>query len=249
MKRLILIGVSLFFVFCINAQGDKKSVINNIKKSDKYIYAEATMSSKEEAYALAEEILFANINEYIEQNKKTSSANIIVRNYRNELTSIDLPRGNMIRAFLYVEKEDILSADNVVILDKKVSPPEEVKKITENDLSSQEQTPQPAEEEVTIQERSLLPPEIFEKVTAISVFSEIQNCLESLNKAGKITHYDKYAAIKDNSTSYYLIVYNREGQVVALLGQGETKRLNLQTGQEDSLANYKGCGAICFKIK
>lgn len=247
MKRLLLIWIGFFCLFCVNAQENKKSVINKVKKSDRYIYGEATMLTKEEAYSLAEEILYTNINEYIEKNKNISSSNVIIRNFRDEFSSIDLPRGNMIRAFIYVEKKNIIPVDNVVVLENRKEE-EDVTDMSDN-VFIQTNTPQTKEFEQTLQERSLLPKDIFEMVTAINVFSEIQNCLESLDKAGKITHYDKYAAVKDNSAEYYLIVYNREGQIVAVLGQGEKNRLNLRTDQEDSLANYKGCGAICFKIK
>jgi len=50
-----------------------------------------------------------------------------------------------------------------------------------------------------------------------------------------------------NPKDYYLAIYNKEGEVVAVLTPG-TERINVQTRQTDSEKNYKGCGAIGFKI-
>ena len=49
--------------------------------------------------------------------------------------------------------------------------------------------------------------------------------------------------------SCYLIIYDKEANIKAVLGKGAATRPNLQTGLSDSEKNYHGCGAIWLKIK
>jgi len=234
MKKIIGIFICLFLVgFSLKAEDEKKYKINSIKKSDKYIYAEATQPTLEEAYALAEEILHSNINEWVEQNKKMrGTQNIILRNTSEEWNKLDLPRGDMFRAFMYLAKTDIIPAENVVILEKKTV---DMPVVTEDETFSNERT-------------SEIPIDILTEVMNIHVFGDIEPCLIKLKEEDKITDYNKYASIKDVE-NYCMIIYNREGRIEALLSTGKGERMNLQTNKKDNLSNYKGCGAICFKIK
>ena len=67
-----------------------------------------------------------------------------------------------------------------------------------------------------------------------------------MKQQGRIAHYGRYSSLQ-NPKDYYLAIYNKEGEVVAVLTPG-TERINVQTRQTDSEKNYKGCGAIGFKI-
>ena len=64
---------------------------------------------------------------------------------------------------------------------------------------------------------------------------------------GRIGDYAKYQDLGDASR-YVLIVYNKEGDIEAILSEG-TERTNLKTHQADSVTNYKGRGAIGVIIK
>ena len=61
-----------------------------------------------------------------------------------------------------------------------------------------------------------------------------------------IADYDAYENI-DNHDPYYMVIYNRQYQVVAVLTPGPD-RTNVATGQPDAVKNYSGCGAICFRL-
>jgi hypothetical protein len=239
MKKIIgLIACLLLIGLSLKAQDDKKSKINSIKKSDKYIYAEATQATLEEAYVLAEEILYSNINEWVEQNKKMKGAqNIILRNTSDEWNKMDLPRGNMYRAFVYVAKTDIISAENVVVLEKII---DDIPVVAGDEIFS--------EETVSEETVSVIPVDILTEILNIHLFEDIEPCLVKLKKEDKITDYNKYASVKDVK-NYCMIIYNREGRIEALLSAEKDERMNLQTNKIDNLSNYKGCGAICFKIK
>uniref|UniRef100_UPI0032996F2D hypothetical protein n=1 Tax=Salmonella enterica TaxID=28901 RepID=UPI0032996F2D len=82
--------------------------INEVKRSNSYIYAEATASTMEEAKAVAEEILYEEVNEWAATKRKfQTKGNFIVSNKSDLWTSYSLPRGNMFRSFIFVKKSDI----------------------------------------------------------------------------------------------------------------------------------------------
>ena len=118
MKHITLLFLLFICSVSIYAQAteEQKKTINNIKKNNSYIYAEATLEDQQEAYSLAQELLFERINEYVAKQKEFSTAKetvIVNQNYVTE--QIQLPRGNMFRAFLYVKKSDIIAVDNATI--------------------------------------------------------------------------------------------------------------------------------------
>jgi hypothetical protein len=225
----------LFLALSVLAQTavEQKKEIAKIKKSDSFLYGEATLASREEAVLLAEEILQENINAWVQQDKSLrEAANVIIRNTGRDVSRITLPRGNMFQAFLYVKKSDILSADNA--------------KVVEINKDQPESTVEPVvpSDEPAVQEPAN---EALRQVLGLVKFDEISSCLQRLKQEGKISDFNKYAALKQPG-EYYLIVYNRDALIEAVLGKGEDKRPNLKTGLEDSITNYKGRGAIGFKL-
>ena len=78
-------------------------------------------------------------------------------------------------------------------------------------------------------------------------FFELKEIMQPLKEKGEIIDYGKYATAK-NPELCYLIIYDPAGNIKALLGKGKDKRQNLKTGQEDSISNYRGCGAIWFLL-
>jgi hypothetical protein len=117
-KRLYIFALLLSFVMAALAQSteEQKKLINSIKKSKSYLYAEITTTDQQTASDMAEEMLNQEINKYIaEQKKLRSAANIVLRNRAEVMESISMPRGNMFRAFKYVKKDDIIPADKVEV--------------------------------------------------------------------------------------------------------------------------------------
>ena len=228
-------------LFDINKQ--KKDDINKVKKSSMYLYGEATLSSVEEASKLAEELLYSEIDKWISSKKELREAkNVIVKNVSKSRETITLPRGNMFRAFLYVKKQDILPSDNVNVLkqDKKSADAVVVETIGKQEVAEEKFDSSFAEKK----EEDF--PEFLNRVVALEKFQDIQTCLVGLKKEGKISFYPKYADLV-KPEDYYLIIYNKAAQVVAVLGPGKESRMNLKTRKADSITNYKGCGAIGFK--
>ena len=217
--------------FAQNSEEAKKT-INSIKKNSQYIYAEATAATQQDAKDLAEEILYEEINSYVASKKNMRINPKIVINNRKELvSSLALPRGNMFRSFIYVKKSDVLAVENSEMIGNKTSNGETAAATTTPVVSTV--TPVYADE--------------VKQVMACSTFDEVKNLMTKLKSEGKIRHFGGYASLEDPDP-YYLAIYNRQYQIVAVLTPGPN-RTNTKTGEEDKVTNYKGCGAVGFVLK
>ena len=224
----ILLSITLCLLALTAAQAgptdDVKKEINKIKKSSQYIYAESTAPTEEDARAYAEERLFDEVNKWVSTQKKMKgSANLVVNNRKELWTTLSMPRGtNMYRYFIYVKKKDIIPTDNAVVL---------------------------ANESRPAVEEKLQPvlPEAVNLLAGITDYYAMAEKVKQLKAEGKIEDYGRYASL-DDPDECYLIIYNREGKVVAILTPGP-ERLNVKTNQPDGVANYSGCGAIGIEVE
>lgn len=211
---------------------EQKKEINKIKKSSLYLYAETTMPDKEEAMMTAIDMLKDEAQRWVSEKKKKQETDVdwevVMTNVTQSYNKIELPRGNMYRAFAYVKKSDVITGKNVIVSDVKM-PESEVEEIKEAP------DPQPAEQ-----------PEAIKRLLALKMYDEVPACVETLKKEGLITEYNRYASIP-NPDDYVLIIYNRAGEVEAILSEG-AERINMRTLQADGVANYKGRGAIGVKL-
>ena len=95
---------------------------------------------------------------------------------------------------------------------------------------------------ITYNSKSVYEPNEFEKqMLMVTKASDI----EAFVKQSSIAQYGKYKERPHNG-EYYLIVYNREGTIPACLKFISGNVTNVATGEEDSIQNYKGCGAYWF---
>lgn len=224
----ILLSITLCLLALTAAQAgptdDVKKEINKIKKSSQYIYAESTAPTEEDARAYAEERLFDEVNKWVSTQKKMKgSANLVVNNRKELWTTLSMPRGtNMYRYFIYVKKKDIIPTDNAVVI---------------------------ANESRPAVEEKLQPvlPEAVNLLAGITDYYAMAEKVKQLKAEGKIEDYGRYASL-DDPDECYLIIYNREGKVVAILTPGPD-RLNVKTNQPDGVANYSGCGAIGIEVE
>lgn len=88
----------------------------------------------------------------------------------------------------------------------------------------------------------------LEQILAVRSFYDLKSVMVPLKLNGEITKMGKYRTMRDPLRSY-LIVYDTDARIRAVLGPGsENSRKNLRTGQNDSVTNYGGCGAIWFQL-
>lgn len=202
---------------------DVKKQINQIKKSSQYIYAESTAPTEADARTYAEERLYDEVNKWVATQKKLKgSTNLVVNNRKELWTTLSMPRGsNMFRYFVYVKKSDILPTENAVVI---------------------------ANENLPAVEEKLQPvlPEAIRIVADYTDYYQMAEKVKQLKAEGKIEEYARYASL-DDPDECYLVIYNKDAQVVAVLTPG-TERLNVKTGKPDGIANYRGCGAIGIKV-
>lgn len=204
----------------------KKQEVNRIKKNpSQYLYVEMLDSIEDVAITKAQHYLAEEIDNYVaEQKSLKNSPNIVAVNRKQIIT---MPRGNnYFRAFAYIKKSDIMAADNAVVL--------------ENTKRSQPQ--EKSAEKVSSTKRQ----NTINRLLQLKRFSELESCLNQLKSEGKISKFGKQKTL-GNLEPYVLIIYNREGDIEAILSEGP-QRINLQSGENDSVSNYKERGAFGVMI-
>lgn len=85
------------------------------------------------------------------------------------------------------------------------------------------------------------------KIKNADSFFDLQRIMEPMKQEGTITAYGKYSSMEEPEECY-LIIYDPAGNIRAVLGKGTDERPNLLTNKQDSETNYRGCGAIWFKL-
>lgn len=213
---------------------EAKKKINSIKKNSSYLYAEVTAATADEARSLAEEILYAEINEWAAGQKKLrNSPGLAVNNKQALWTTMSLPRGNMFRSFIYVKKSDILPVANSEVIANPAA------------AEAGRAAGSEAQPELVSTVASVVP----EAVAELMRFADYKPMAERIMRMkaeGKVASYGYYAQLP-NPEACYLAIYSREGKLVAFLSPGR-ERVNLATGKPDKVANYSGHGAVGFIV-
>jgi len=234
-RRFIITALLMAFVVSAFAQSneDQKKLINSIKKSKSYLYAEITTNDQQSALDMAEDMLNQEINKYVAEQKKLRNAtNIVLRNRQQAMESISLPRGNMFRAFKYVKKSDIIAADNVEVRTNTTTVDEQGK------AANVTQTVASTEQPIASTRRT----ETIAQLLAVKKFTELPQLMKKLKGEERIGQYAKIKELTNPEKSV-LLIYNREGNIEAVLSEGPS-RVNMKTNQADSEKNYPGRGAF-----
>jgi hypothetical protein len=234
------------------------------------------MGSQDVAVSQAFEQIQQEIMEWAANRAKNKSGNnISPLDINQQIDTILLRRANMYRVFAYVRKDKLLSlfsdwnlvlkddldsdkGNELVSLSEEEKIPEVPQK-QEEPASVPKVSPsvkQPKDTVANKEIRTLLKNHfvvrkgspVIEQILAAKNFFELKGIMEPLKQKGVITAYGKYATAQ-KPEECYLIVYDPAGNIRAVLDKGEKTRLNLKTGKDDSIRNYRGCGAIWFKVK
>lgn len=87
----------------------------------------------------------------------------------------------------------------------------------------------------------------LDKILGVTSFFKLKEVMEPLYNQGVIKSFGKYATMTEPQDCY-LVIYDPDGDIRAVLGKGIASRKNLSTGNDDSEHNYSGCGAIWFQL-
>lgn len=246
MKKIFL---TLFLTFSLvsssNAQtaAEVNKSINKIKRDTMYIYAESTTKDLSEAYSNARAILEMQVGEWVQKQHPSEGIELCIVKAKEHIMQLDTRRGELYRAFVYVKKSDIMP-----VADKSEVTVFEVAPIVE---SSQAEVA-PAiivTEEAPKQEKPIIELTPEEKqMKQVKSFYEVEPYINGLKGKGKLQGYGKYATMPKGQDCH-LFIYDKQGNISALIRKSGNLQYNLNTLKEDNVQNYKNCGAIWFQLK
>lgn len=263
MKRILLLLTALTVTYsCLHAQNEQQE-INEIKRSLNFIYATGTSTnSAEEASANARELLSLEIEQWLNDYVEGDFSGYIAKSKQN-VAEIKTRRGKLARAFVYVRKSDILPYNNeesvmVVNTLEQEGTPVSVDTVTlarpgldmSQVLSGQQTNPEIAQVtqqalsqptfEVTANEKDML---------AVRNLSQINRYIADGSKVGRVTSYGKYDSTTRLFGKSYLFIFDKNGNVMAVLRKNGQDLINLSTGADEVIANYGRCGIVWCQCK
>ena len=244
MKRLLLsLSFIIFHLSCCVAQNVAQN-INKVKRDTMYIYAESTTKDLSEAYNNARAILEMKVGEWVRAQHPSEGIEVCIVKAKEHFTQLDTRRGELYRAFVYVRKSDIMPvADKSEVTILEVAPVAQPNKIETAPAIIVEETPVEVEKAPVLE---LTPDE--KQMKQVHSFYEVEPYIKGLKSKGKLKEYGKYATMPANADCH-LFVYDKQGNISALLRKSGDVQYNLNTLKEDNVKNYKNCGAIWFQLK
>jgi len=269
MKRLSTILILLAVVLTAIAIDQRLRNINDIKKRKDFLYSDVTMATREDAASLAYEQLQQEILTWAsERSSEKKIPNVSASELNKVVDTIMVRRAEMYRVVAYVRKVKLVSVfrdwkltlDPILDIESQTDleeTPSEVQSEKNDTVGTAGKRKQPASKEKVVANdsiRNLLQKNflgrrggVLEQIKKARNFFELRQIMEPLKQRGDIRDYGKYATA-ENPEECYLIVYDPAGNIKALLGKGKDIRPNLKTGRDDSIDNYRGCGAIWFRL-
>lgn len=265
MKQVILLSMLLWMPVIMRGQSISKQ-INDIKRSSKYITAEATLETEAKAYELANELLMNQISEYMaEKGALKKAETVVVKNVSGKAERLQMKRGTMTRIFLYVKKNDIIPVENMrVIVNNEEQKKQKAKTATETSAEIEEVDSISSEYEMitdvdslNVEEKnfntaiaSSYPTWQQEVIYTLIGSSSIKNALYLIDRFRTELKIKRHGSASNcrNSAECYWIIFNDNEQVMTILGPGGDQRMNFVTFEKDALKNYSGKTAIWFTL-
>lgn len=229
----------------VSAQtADVAKSISAIKRDANYLYAEATVKERDEAIFAAKSILEMQVSEWVRSQNPTEDIEVCIAKAKEHTFDLQTLRGDYTRAFVYVKKSDIMPVTNkseVVVF--QVAETKTIDSPTVSDVKSESASAlnEPAPSAVTLTNDE-------EQMKAISKFYDIEPYIKKLEGEGRVRAYGKYANLPEDEDCH-IFVYDRQGNIAALLRREKGEQLNLNTLKSDNVTQYKNCGAIWLQLK
>lgn len=244
MKRLFFCLSFIIYHLSFSYAQSIAQDINKIKRDTMYIYAEATMKDLNEAYNGARAILEMKVGDWVRAQHPEEGIEVCIVKAKEHFIQLETRRGDFYRAFVYVRKSDIMPvADKSEVTVFEVDPPVQPNQpqaapaiILSEEAPIENETPV---FELTSEEKQM---------RQVRSFYEVEPYIKGLKSKDKLKAYGKYATMPANEDCH-LFVYDKQGNISALLRKSGDIQYNLNTLKEDNVKNYKNCGAIWFQIK
>ena len=246
MKNIFLtLFLSFSLITISNAQtaAEVTKSINKVKRDTMYIYAESTTKDLNEAYTNARAILEMQVGEWVQKQHPSEGIELCIVKAKEHFMQLDTRRGELYRAFVYVKKSDIMPVSDkseVTVFEVAPSTRQNQTEVAPAIIVTEEA---PKEEKTVVK---LTSEEI--QMKQIKSFYEVEPYIKGLKSKGMINAYGKYATMP-HGQDCHLFVYDKQGNISALLRKSGNIQYNLNTLKEDNVNNYKNCGAIWFQLK
>ena len=243
MKKIFLTLFSLVTISNAQTAAEVNKSINKVKRDTMYIYAESTTKDLNEAYTNARAILEMQVGEWVQKQHPSEGIELCIVKAKEHFMQLDTRRGGLYRAFVYVNKSDIMPvADKSEVTVFEVSPStrQNQTEVAPAIIVTEEA---PKEEKAIVQ---LTSEEI--QMKQVKSFYEVEPYINGLKSKGKLNGYGKYATMPKGQDCH-LFVYDKQGNISALIRKSGAVQYNLNTLKEDNIKNYKNCGAIWFQLK
>lgn len=253
-NRILLLFIYSFLALSRGLAQTNSAVkqINVIKQDTSYLYAEATMKTWDEAYNGAKAILEASVQDWASKRHLLRKDATLLAKSNKKILEIKTSRGDYVRAFLYIRKSDIIpvSEQQEVMLinggkgikykqlDEKEAREKDVDKIKKGVVGSVVENLHAPAYSLNEEER---------RFAGIKSFASIESVVQALQNEGELKDFGKYKTLPSDGTAY-LFVYDRQGEVKAVLKRMSDKTINLQTLDDDNIESYKNCGAIWIRL-
>lgn len=243
---LLALGCSLALM---GQDTDVRKNINKIKKSSQYLSAEATLDTEEVALKTANELLVAEINDWVKRKRNSEEVKqVVLQDISSCSERLNMKRGAKVRVFVYVKKSDIVlikGAGQIVLSeDEKGNDLQPLSEVA-GDMKVEKQ-------EKESQDMSVVEP-LDMRTTALSMVTEaktmgdMKGIFARLKEENRI-EYGKYPA-ENLPSSYYLLFYTRTGNIQDVVEMSYGNCRSVRTEQSVQLSQFSGCGAYWFILR
>lgn len=267
--RFILFLIAYIAVRALCAQNVQQE-INAIKSNLDYLYATGTsITSEDEAYNNASDLLVLEIEQWLKENTKDNIAGYIAKS-RDCLSQIATKRGKLYRVLAFVKKKDILpfyKEDEVIVVDYMHSPEPNNDNVSPKSCDDMTTTSQNSSSASTDSCPSMQncndvlydttkshyssishAHTIREKeILKLNSFMDLNEYINNGRKNETIVDVGKYSNLPKNGL-IYVFIHNKQGEIPAVLKMTNGVFINLASGKVELLSNFKGCGAIWIKF-
>lgn len=247
--------MSVLLLCCLQTWADDSLVdsINDIKRNSAFVYGEATEENRQHADSFARTDLLLNIQEWVFKNTEQVVDEEFDNRISRHVKTISMRRADKIRVFVYLQKYDVmpLLADMGIHFSDTTAV--DVLKIPQKERVDTEKLLATSKKLSEIFAQSAEKPQtrngVLNKILKAKDFFELRTILKTLIDQKAITSYGKGKTNKQPENCYW-VIYDRAGNIKAVLGKGKDKRKNLKTNRDENLSKYegKGFGAIWFQI-
>lgn len=224
-KLLSLMLVSASVVSNLYSQSDVRRQINAIKMDESYIKAEANDTVESAALDMAALQLVYDYNA-AHQEQPLDSVSIEV--LKPAMQSLVYARGSIKRVLVFIEVEvadSLMQAYKATLKDPQ--PTAKATNVTSSPSSS-------------VGNLVLL-------LSDVEMADEAVKLMTQGKEEGKVTEFGQLHSIQEIPDQAYLLIYDRQRAVRAILSPSDSGYFNVKRNCPDNITNYSGCGALWFR--